>query len=460
MNNENVSPADWCERLRARLEDIVNFEKSIELLLRDLQRQDERLLGLSNSTDSDFTENIRRRVKRYSTAVGREPRDDSAYWQNVHSNLNGLLDVLREHPVMERAIYTYEGELVIGIDMFVSRRPRQQVRFMVVGLVDFAVEHTPRCAVSAFDRLISEGERRELNSYEMVLFRGLNVERPQRISEDLCLIPWEEARQYIQDIAVRSLLGNDYRIDDLPIAAIASHANWGPLFVSEKFDFEGDWPDSPKSIRDDALLFINLLSVTHRLGLQGIGYTYNGVSRDIDRLIGSDPSFSPPSMFMHNLNFSLDNPKGPQMSMDKYAGAKKLFPKVREAPERLKLALSRLASSLSRAGPFSELDGIIDVAIALEAMYDVNPPELTYRLATRASHYLEDNAEGRISIYHSVRTFYRARSNIVHGGIRREVQIFDAGLETARRTLTKLLLEGGPSNSTEWDELVIFGEAK
>ena len=460
MNQRRAMSLDWVKRLETSLQDLVNFEKSIEFLLSDLQRQDERLVGLVSGGHSSFTENIRRRVDRYTTNIGREPIDESAYWQHVHSGLQGLLEVLREHPVLDRAMHNSDGELVIGLDMSVHRKARHQVRFMMMSLVDYAVQYTPRAAADAFAKLINEGERQELNSYEMVLFRGLDVAGTERISRDLLVIPWEEVRQYIPDTAVQSLLGRDNKVNGLPIAAIASPAKWGPLFVPESLDFEGNWPGRSESIRDDALLFINLLSMTHGLGLQSTEYIYSGIEQAVESLVGTAPSFGMSQMLAHEHHSNLAVPKKPQMSIAKFAEAKSLFKKVQGAPARQRLALSRLASSLSRTGPFAELDGIVDVAIALEAMYEVNPPEQTYRLATRASYFLEGCPERRVSTYETVRDFYRARSTIVHGGKGNVGQALESGLDIAQRSLTKLLLEGGPSNYAEWDELVISGAAK
>ena len=460
MTQWDSAPTDWVERLHAQLEDLVNFEKSIEFMLSDFQRQDERLLGLYSSTYGDFTENIRRRVERYHAVVAREPRDDTAYWQGVHSRLNGLVDVLKAHPVLDRAIYTEDGELVIGLDMSVKRQQRQQVCFMVVGLVDYAVEHTPQAAANAFARLINEGERQNLTSYEMVLFHGLHVERAHRISQELSVIPWEEARQYIPDIAVQSLLGMDNRAHGLPIGAVASPASWGPAIVSEGYDFEVAWPDRLRSFRDDALLFINLLSVTHGLGLQSTESTYNGVEREIERLVGNAPSFRSSRTLTRGDHSNMIVPTTPEISMEKFSEAKHLFPKMCAAPSRLHLALSRLASSLSRSGRQAVSDRIVDVAIALEAMYQVGPPEQTYRLATRASYFLEESAESRRTTHKTVRDFYKVRSTIVHGGNGSEGDVLDAGLDIARRTLTKLILEGGPSSFTDWDDLVIAGGGK
>ena len=457
MDQRELTPTAWVERLCAQLEELVDFERSVEYMLSDFQRQDERLLGLASSTYGDFKENIRERVDRYHAVVGREPREDTAYWQGVHGRLNGLVDVLREHPVLDRAIYALNGELRIGLDLSIKRIPGSQACFMVVGLVDYAVEHSPEAAARAFARLIDEGERKQLTSYEMVLFRGMHIESTHQISSVLSVVPWEEARRYIPGIAVQSLLGMDKRANGLPIAAIVSTARWGPVIVPQDYDFEASWPTRPESFRDDALLFINLLALTHGLGLQSTGYIYNGVEQEIERLVGSSLSFRSSRVWTRDGHSNMTVPTTPAISMEGFTEAQRLFPKMRHAPDRLRLALSRLASSLSRTGPHAVLDGIVDVAIALEAMYQVGPPEQTYRLGTRAAHFLEECAERRMATYRTVRDFYKARSAIVHGGSGDEGDALGTSLDIARRTLRKLILEGGPSSFSDWDEFVVTG---
>ena len=62
MTQQGFVLADWVGRLSAQLDDLVNYEKSLEFTLSDLRWRDERMLGLSGNTRSDFTMNIRERV--------------------------------------------------------------------------------------------------------------------------------------------------------------------------------------------------------------------------------------------------------------------------------------------------------------------------------------------------------------------------------------------------------------
>ena len=121
---------------------------------------------------------------------------------------------------------------------------------------------------------------------------------------------------------------------------------------------------------------------------------------------------------------------------------------------KLDLALTRLASSIHRSrGRFWLEDRILDTAIALEVMYELESPELSYRLATRAGHLLADTTDERIDISKEMKQFYRLRSSIAHG--RRQANAGEdarRGFDLAQRTLRELLRRG---DFPDWEELVM-----
>ena len=125
--------------------------------------------------------------------------------------------------------------------------------------------------------------------------------------------------------------------------------------------------------------------------------------------------------------------------------------------DRLGLAIRRLGGLPSRVGRFGTEDRILDTAIALETMYSLDPPEITYKLKTRAGYLLGTNGEERIAISRKVKDFYDARSALVHGSrsrrrrIDREKALSD-GRQLARETLQALLREG---RAPDWDRLVM-----
>lgn len=459
MSQREFVLADWVEILSAQLNELVKYEMSIEHTLSDLQWQGERMMGLTGSTHSDSTVNIRERVYEYPLILGGKSLRDSSYLKGVSKRLNSLVEVLLQHPVIDQAAYISHDQLVLGLDLGVMRAPQRPMTSVLMGLVDYAVEYTPQIAADSFARMIEDGERQDLTFHAIMVFRGLHVEGKHNIAGELSVISWQEALKYLQPSMARSLVGKHNSIGREPLGAVVVPGKWGPAIVPQDFDFEANWPARNESFRDDALLLIDLMAVTHSSRVRSTGGHTMGVEQEIERLTGTHPF---PIRFARILSDDLSNvvpPVTPEMSPRKFSEVASLFEKICNDQSRWRLALSRLASSLSRSGPHANSDAIIDVAIALEIMYQLES-EHAYKLATRASYFLGGNAEDRVSIFETVKDFYKARSSIVHGRPKYNEDVFAKGFGAARRTLSKLALEGSPSKASNWDQLVIAGGVK
>ena len=125
---------------------------------------------------------------------------------------------------------------------------------------------------------------------------------------------------------------------------------------------------------------------------------------------------------------------------------------------RFESYLSRLSEALSRNGRFFDEVRIMDVAIALEGMYELPKYTKKQALAERISRFLGASEEDRRNLEESVKRFYDARSEIVHGDSMgtspfRNDATFVTGFTLARRSLFKLLIEGPPKDWTKWKVL-------
>ena len=130
--------------------------------------------------------------------------------------------------------------------------------------------------------------------------------------------------------------------------------------------------------------------------------------------------------------------------------------------ENLELAINRLSSSIYRnRGRFRHQDRVLDAAISLEIMYQLDPPAITYKLATRAAHLLAKTEAERAEIFDQIHTFYAARSNIAHGATRKRKgktkptnfqKSADLGFKLASETLQALLENG---EFPDWNKLVL-----
>ena len=458
MSQKRFVLSDWVEELSDCLQELVNYERRLESEIVFLRQRSEMALGLQGSVHHNSIDGVRERVSHYPLLAPRDSRSDSGYRRNVSRNLSTLQEILLEHPTLAAAAYTSNDEWVLGLDLGVSRTSAHQMVFMLRGLVDYAVEHTPEETANSLAEVIRTGDDCDLSSYSILLFRGLHVGQRYDFQGGLSIISFEETRRYLSDERARSLLGVGTDAVNEPIGAVVSEVKWGPVFVPAGGDMDADWPKRSETFRDDALLLIDLLAVTHGLPVVSTGRHTSVVKQQVEHLVGHVP-YVPLWVreISDNNSVRIDASTVPAVSEERLSECQQLLSKMHSRQGRVRLALSRLASSLSRSGHHAVFDGIVDVAIALEAMYQVGPPEQTYRLATRASYFLGETARSRIATSDTIKDLYKARSSIVHGGTRDDGGMLEGGFEVARQTLTKLVLEGGPSSFRDWDELVIAG---
>jgi hypothetical protein len=120
-------------------------------------------------------------------------------------------------------------------------------------------------------------------------------------------------------------------------------------------------------------------------------------------------------------------------------------------------------------------DEIVDLVIAAESLFlgELGPPrdrgEMTYRLATRAASFADENVETRRRILRFMRMAYKARSGVVHSGQLPMTELRDLSgqrvtpdavadelEELVRRALRKALRlqSSGAGFPPNWDELL------
>ena len=120
--------------------------------------------------------------------------------------------------------------------------------------------------------------------------------------------------------------------------------------------------------------------------------------------------------------------------------------------------LSTSVGSSFRSRPFNYK--VVDVAIALEGMFELPRWKKQSKLEKRVSGFLGTDADDRQRIRENIRMLYEARSEIVHSGSGeaspfRNGASFVTGFDLARRSLFKLLREGVPEN---WNKAATASE--
>lgn len=444
--------SEWTGRLTSCLQEIVDYERGLEDKMSSVRWRMERQLGIPSAVSQENGDNVRRRASMYPLLPPSDPSHPSEYGDYVSRMLHALLEILLDDPVIAGASNFSDGQWVIGLELFPRPANSHQMLFMSMGLVDYALEHSPEAAANALADVIQRGEERELTSHSIVLFRGLHVESRYDFPDGLSIVSFEEARQYVSEQLVPSMLRGNGVTDDGPIGAVVSEVKWGPAFVpvrSGEEDEEDDGLDWTEDFRDDALLLVDLLAVTHEVQVVSAGWRTRGVERQIERLLGRTPTLFLGHSESGRHEVASKPPTNPAASAGALADCADLYSRMPRDDVRLRLALSRLASSLARTGPHSAQDKIIDVAIALEVMYELDARDRGAQLSRRARNYLGQDRQDNKWIDATARHTYKLRNAIAHGTLPEYTeQAYLDGLRLGRRTLAHVIHSGRP---LDWD---------
>ena len=390
--------------------------------------------------------------------------------------------LLREHLVISRALEGSKQEQAVKVFRLGSSKT-VELRTFVAHLIKLTFGSGGECAAEVLHRFLSLGEAHELEAYEITVFNGLKLDSRIDVAKGAFLAPYHEVVATCGEFPSDSprhvhAEGRYYHPSaDVPegSAALVRQLTWGPAIAPVD---SGDL-----RLADASTLRCQLI-------------TEDGPSGELDRDEMNQRRFQDHDRFVDFLCIATGKPEEYRFwyfKVDKWmdgldldSGASVISggqwmrrkDSLSEADvdllleiirgwkgyqddwERLELAIRRLAALPSRAGRFGTEDQLLDTAIALETMYSLDAPEITYKLGTRAGHYLGTNAEERIEIFRKVRDFYSARSALVHGPRRRSRPIdlekaLSDGRQLARQTLLALLRDG---SAPEWDRLVMSAE--
>ena len=458
MSRRDYLQSTWLAKVSHRLEELVEYERHLERELLFLRRQAEFSLGMQASTAHNSNDEIQERISQYWALLpaGKQRHQvDSEYREFVSGALSTLLQALVEHPAIFGAIRPNpDGRLVFGLDMGTSRQSGYPVSRLMEGLLFYALEHTPGAAAEALTELIDRGVSRDLKAHRIILFRGLHVERRYDFSDSLSVIPFDEIRQLMPNDRIRSMLDEEKDTGRGPIGAVVAEAKWGPVFSQRGGEEPGpeekdDWPSWPETFRDDALLLMDLIAVTHRSPVVSTGMQTSAIEHWIEQLVGRVWRDSKEFRKVVGVNtLRLQPPTAPASSQEKLAECKWLFSRMRSGDISLRSAAARLAASLARTGMLATFDRRVDVAIGLETMYqpDVKRGKKD-QLSRRARELVGQTRADKNWVRRTVDSIYGARSDVVHGRQPSDSdQAYLDGLELAYRSLSHLVRHGTPSN--------------
>ena len=257
-------------------------------------------------------------------------------------------------------------------------------------------------------------------------------------------------KSLVEKLVPRRELFNRWR----SVGAVVRPFRWRPVFSRPGYLWDRD-PRRPHLCFREAQVLLELLSVAQAAPVLSIAALGECIDRSAGRLLGLEDYCGNEYGRRSAERFDAFE-ECPGLSLEALDQARAAFENRRgERYADVAPIVSRLSEALATGEGFADQIRIVDVAIALERMYDLPKWEISPTLQYRASAYLGTDAASRERIKLSVKEFYDARSNIVHGGRgnaspQQNHESFARGFDIARRTLFKMLHEGRPNS---WDQL-------
>ena len=376
----------------------------------------------------------------------------------LNRDVTEMVELLSRHPAIEPNATGASEELATFVEM-PSKGFRLELRDLARHLTRSAIMRGCRAAVTHLERFLTLSAEGSVPGYEITVFRGLSMEDEVEVAAGIEIVSYKRA-------AERGLVRNEPPgpANDMPDYAgmnalvLAREMTWGPCLVPPKTSRNMGsnvvptftWFDRHQS----GVLFDLLTIVTsHRIQVLS-------VLTCAPEFVDVNPNFGPGSStgFLHSDHWSKkDLTRNEIEDLRSRLHGWSRFDADKRAT--LELAVSRLAAATQRGrGRLGIQDRILDVAIALEVMYQLVRSG-RYTLTTRASHFLADQTDERLRVANRAGALYKTRNDIVHGNVEQTKEkhakmaaTAEDGTDLARETLWKLLDQGA---FPEWERLIM-----
>ena len=466
MTPHGFNASNWVERLAQSLESLSKVEENY---CSELSATSSRNANLDKQMASGFDSPSNRRSFLYYRACQRESSYYRTHYGALFSTLAAVKAVLRKHPVLNRALgYSVDNEEFFMAIPNVGSGEADLDR-MVVGLMSCTKENGFRETASRLEKFLAPEEECQFTGYQMSVFRGLQLDEEFEVANGISITPFDSIKDYLDPSRLENFVPGLSQINRRgPMGVVRKPFPWKPIFLPSGTDLKRR-SSLDKEFYNDSGLLVNLLAIAHEapvMMMMSIGALVNREEREligfpVDGVYADLSSGLPVNDHLRNTPFSLE----------RFSKVKEMFARLKcsgDEQARYKLIIFRLSRALLRRGELASEDRILDVAIAMEMMYELERQELSYKLRMRASCFLKRSSEKRVETFERMKKFYNARSSVVHNDKKMQKkkqenpkeyhqdvsEQFNEGFDLARRTLLKLLLEGRPS---DWDELVLSG---
>ena len=468
MTLEKFAAGDWIDRLALALRSLAEVQESYLPEYYGRSRRLQIVFGEQGGNPQPFPlDELRMLYARayYSKDVGKEE-----YYTPLSAVLDPVRVIMRSHPTLAQV-----ASPIIGRDEFwmvilnsgVSTSPAN----LIAGLMARA-EKLPgdsfRTAASELNAFLAPARDKGPDSvlgdldvgYDAVLFYGLAVKERIDIADGMAILPFEQVRAFVDESLVRELAPPNAGFHGWrSVGAVGRPFRWRPMFCRTGHE-RAQTVERPSPFFREALIFLELLAVAHATPVLSLATLAHCINRSAGRLFGWADHSGELGRGRSAQQFDGFD-ACPELAPDALTEVKKAFnDRKGKRYGRMAPIVVRLSEALARDGRFAGNDRILDVAIALERMYQLPGGEISYKMRARAAWFLGGDAESRLRVMKVVKEFYDARSAIAHNRKekappQRNREAFEKGFDVARRSLFKLLHEDPPKN---WDELVAGSE--
>ena len=408
----------------------------------------------------------------YATArLGSKIFGEKEHYTALRKLLDPARHILRSHPTIERVMSPIIGKDDFWIQVL-GNGQSICLTDLLAGLVVRASKLPGDGFVAAARELEAFLDRAWIErktcvpgnldtGYDTVLFYGLNIKKRIDIANDMAIFPFEQVQAFVEKSQIKELAPQGAGLHEWQsVGAVVRPFQWKPKFYREGNTRSSgpDWTEVEHTeiFFRQAVVFLELLAVAHATPVLRLAKLPQCIKHSAGRLLGgvsSSGSFSQGRSAQGFDGFEVCTELVPEA----LAIAREAFDNSdHKRFEEMAPIIGRLDEALARDGRFASEDKILDVAIALERMYQLDSREISRKMRTRVAWYLGDDAGSRLREMETIKKFYNARSGIVHNKRKRnsparDQEIFNEGFSIANRTLFKLLREGAP----DWDKLVV-----
>ena len=466
MTPEEFDTDGWIDRVAAALAELAHAQGPyLEEYWQDNPREHVMVDGRDETPfPLDDVRSLYSQV-RYDKIFGRE-----AHYESLRAVHDSTRHALLSHSAIERVAVA--GRIVGENDFWMrilNSGASISASDLIAGLMARAAELSVdrfRAAARELDAFLSPaGDGRAAGvlgtldeGCDALLFYGLIVTERIDFRDGTAILPYGEVRRFVNQELVEELAPEGAGFHSWrPVGAIVRPFRWRPVF-RRSGSVNAPLMASPEPFFREAGMLLDLIAVSHAAPVLPLAAISDCIDRSGGRLLGRERHG--PGMYRKWPADGFDGfAECPVLKQSALDEAREAFEGRGSARfERFAPFAGRLAEALGRHGRFAGEVRTVDVAIALEGMYELPKWGKSRKLASRASGFLATDARERQRVRERVLRFYEARSEIVHSGPQRASPFRNGaalvtGFDLARRSLFKLFREGAPE---DWNELEVL----